>query len=81
MISVQKIKDRVDAGKLADADQIDLRVGRIINQRKVAKHFELTIGEASFTFARNRRSIAAEAALDGVYIIRTSVEAAQMDSR
>jgi transposase len=78
--NLQKIKDRVDAGKLAGADQIGLRVGRIVDQYKVAKHFELVIGEASFTFARNRQSIAAEAALDGIYIIRTSVEAAQMDS-
>jgi transposase len=78
--NLHKIKDRVDAGKLAGADQIGLRVGRIIDQYKVAKHFELAIGEASFTFARNRRSIAAEAALDGIYIIRTSVEVAQMDS-
>jgi hypothetical protein len=78
--NLQKIKDRVDAGKLAGADQIGLRVGRIIDQYKVAKHFELAIGEASFTFARNRQRVAAEAALDGVYIIRTSVDAVQMDS-
>jgi transposase len=78
--NLQKIKERVDAGKLAGADQIGLRVGRIVNQYKVAKHFELAIGEASFTFARNRQSIAAEAALDGIYIIRTSVEAVQMDA-
>ncbi len=78
--NLQKIKDRVDAGKLAGADQIGLRVGRIVNQYKVAKHFQLSIGEASFTFSRERQSIAAEAALDGVYIIRTSVSAARMDS-
>jgi transposase len=78
--NLQKIKDRVNAGKLAGADQIGLRVGKVINQYKVAKHFELAIGEASFTFARNRQSIAAEAALDGLYIIRSSVDARQMDS-
>ena len=53
---------------------------RSINQYKVAKHFELAIGHTTFTFARKHDSIAAEAALDGVYIIRTSVSAAQMDS-
>ncbi len=78
--SLEKIKVRVDAGKLAGADEIGLRVGKVINQYKVAKHFELAIGEASFTFARKHDSITAEAALDGVYIIRTSVSASQMDS-
>jgi len=78
--NLQKIKDRVDAGKLAGADQIGLRVGRIINQYKVAKHFKLSIGQTSFAFERDRQSIAAEAALDGLYIIRTSVGARQMDS-
>lgn len=47
---------------------------------KVAKHFELAIGEKTFTYSRKAESIAAEAALDGVYIIRTSVPAAQMDA-
>ena len=78
--NLQKIKARVDAGKLAGRDQIGLRVGKVINQYKVGKHFELTIGENTFAFARNLRGIAAEAALDGLYIIRTSVSAAQMDA-
>ncbi|MGH8555582.1 MAG: IS1634 family transposase [Polaromonas sp.] len=78
--NLQKILDRVEAGKLAGADEIGLRVGRVINQYKVAKHFELTIGEATFSFARKNDGIAAEAALDGIYIIRTSVSASQMDS-
>ena len=55
-------------------------MGKVINQYKVAKHFELTIGDNAFTFARKHDSIAAEAALDGIYIIRTSVPAAQMDA-
>jgi transposase len=78
--NLQKIKDRVDAGKLTGADQIGLRVGKVVNQYKVGKHFELAIDAASFTFARKRDSIAAEAALDGLYIIRTSVNAAQMSA-
>jgi hypothetical protein len=78
--NLEKIKARVDAGKLAGADEIGLRVGKVINQYQVGKHFELAIGENSFTFARNRRSIAAEAALDGIYIVRTSVSSAQMDA-
>ena len=79
-VNLEKIKARVDAGKLAGRDEIGLRVGKVINQYKVAKHFELAIGENTFTFARKREAIAAEAALDGIYIIRTSVPATQMDS-
>jgi hypothetical protein len=52
----------------------------VINQYKVAKHFDLTIEDKAFGFARKRASIAAEAALDGIYIIRTSVAAAQMEA-
>ena len=78
--NLEKIKARVDAAKLAGADAIGLRVGKVVNQYKVAKHFGLAIGDNSFTFARKHNSIAAEAALDGIYIIRTSVSAAQMDS-
>jgi transposase len=78
--NLHKIKARVDAGKLAGADEIGLRVGKVINQYKMAKHFDLVIADDTFTFARKREAIAAEAALDGLYIIRTSVAAAQMDS-
>ncbi|CAN7257018.1 IS1634 family transposase [Variovorax sp. LjRoot130] len=78
--NLQKIKARVDALKLAGKDEIGLRVGKVINQYKMAKHFELAIGENAFTFARKTDAIAAEAALDGLYIIRTSVSAAQMDA-
>jgi hypothetical protein len=55
-----------------------LRVGKVVNQYKVAKHFELTIGDHLFSFARKHDGIAAEAALDGIYIIRTSVPTTQM---
>jgi len=72
------IKARVGAGKLAGQDHIGVRVGKVVNQYKVAKHFALGIGDATFSYARNRDSIAAEAALDGIYIIRTSVPVAQM---
>ena len=78
--NLDKIKARVDAGKLAGQDDIGVRVGKLVNQYQVAKHFELAIGEASFTFARKTEAIAAEAALDGIYMIRTSVRAAQMDA-
>ncbi|MGZ9089251.1 MAG: hypothetical protein ACXW3Q_11195, partial [Rhodoplanes sp.] len=44
-----------------------------VNRHKMAKHFELVIGEASFTFHRKAAAIAAEAALDGIYVVRTSL--------
>jgi transposase len=78
--SLEKIKARVDAGKLLGQDEIGLRVGKVINQYKVAKHFELAIGDNAFNFARKRQDIAAEAALDGLYIIRTSVPQTQMQA-
>lgn len=78
--NLEKIKARVQAGKLAGMDKIGVRVGKIINQHKVAKHFDLTIEDAVFTFQRKRESIDAEAALDGLYIIRTSLPAEQMEA-
>ena len=78
--NLAKIKTRVDAHKLNGQDKIGVQVGKVVNQYKVAKHFELAIGDTTFTFARKQDSIAAEAALDGIYIIRTSVPATQMDA-
>jgi transposase len=78
--NLDKVKARVDAGKLTGQDAIGLQVGKIINQYKVAKHFELTIAETALSWSRKQDSIASEAALDGLYIIRTSVPAAQMDA-
>jgi len=78
--NLAKIKAQVDAAKLSGGEKIGLRVGKVVNQYKVAKHFELAIGENAFTFARKHEHIAAEALLDGIYIVRTSVSAAQMDS-
>ena len=75
---LQKIKARVDAAKLAGKDEIGVRVGKIINQYKVAKHFELVIEDAAFVFRRTPASITAQAALDGIYIVRTSVPATHM---
>ena len=76
--NLEKIKVRVDAGRLSGQDAIGVCVGKVVNQYKVAKHFELVIDEAAFSFQRKPDSIAAEAALDGIYIIRTSVAATQM---
>jgi transposase len=53
-------------------DRIALRVGKLINRYKVGKHFELRVGEDSFGFSRKADQISAEAALDGIYVVRAS---------
>ena len=78
--TLEQIKIRVTAGRLAGQDAIGLSVGRVVNQYKVGKHFALTIRDDAFTFARKPTRIAAEAMLDGLYIIRTSVSAEAMDA-
>jgi len=60
---------------LRGRDRIALRVGKVINHYKMAKHFTLDITDEAFTFTRNTKDIAAEAALDGIYVLRTSLPA------
>jgi hypothetical protein len=56
----------------AEAGKIGQRAGRVINKYKVAKHFELEIADGSFSYQRNTAQIAEEAALDGIYVLRTT---------
>jgi hypothetical protein len=58
--------------------EIGLAVGAVVNNHKMAKHFELTITETSFSYGRRADSIAREARLDGIYVIRTSLPADAM---
>ena len=74
------IKASVDAGRLTGQDRIGVQVGKIVNRHKVAKHFELSIGDAALTWARRQDAIDAEAALDGLYVIRTSLGEQHMDA-
>jgi len=69
------IKARVDRARspLHGKDAIGLAVGAVVNKHKMAKHFDLTIGEHAFTFTRKTDAIAAEAAMDGLYAIRTNL--------
>ncbi len=78
--NLAKVQASVAAGRLAGQDRIGVRVGKVVNQYKVAKHFTLSIGEDAFAFQRKADSIAAEAALDGLYVIRTSVSPKSMDA-
>ena len=65
---------------LRGQDKIAVRVDRVLNRRKVGKHFTIAITDDSFSYARNQDSITAEAALDGIYVLRTSVDADDLDS-
>ena len=58
---------------LRGTDRIALRVGKVINHYKMAKHFHTEITDEAFSFSHNQDSIAAEAALDGIYVLRTSL--------
>jgi hypothetical protein len=70
----------VARGRLKREAAIGLRVGRVIDARKMAKHFELDIAEGHFGYARRHEAIADEAALDGLYVVRTSVPAERLDA-
>ena len=71
---LQDIQRSVSAGKLQGRAEIGVRVGRIINKHKVAKHFTLKVCDRSFTYEVNAEKVQSEAALDGIYVIRTNVE-------
>jgi len=60
--------------------EIGVRVGRVLNKHKMAKHFELSIKDNEFTYNRRQDKITAEAMLDGLYVVRTSVEADEFTS-
>ena len=64
---------------LRGQDKIAVRADRVLNRRKVAKHFITDIGEDHFSYHRNQDSITAEAALDGIYVLRTSVTATDLE--
>jgi hypothetical protein len=64
---------------LRGQDKIAVRADRVLNRRKVGKHFTTAIGEDRFSYARNPDSITAEAALDGIYVLRTSVDASDLE--
>ncbi len=70
----------VGRGRLKTAAAIGLRAGRVVNAKKMAKHFEITIADGVFAFERKAASIADEAALDGLYVVRTSVSAERLDT-
>ena len=78
--NLDKIAASVTAGRLRGADQIGIKVGKVINKNKVGKHFITTITDDLFTYHRDEDKIAAESALDGIYVIRTSVDADRLNT-
>ena len=71
---------RVAAGRLAGAAKIGVEVGKVISKYKTGKHFTVTITDHSLATERDQARIDAEAALDGFYVLRTPVPAAQLDA-
>ena len=77
---LEPIAERVAAGRLTDAAEIGLAVGEVIKRHRVKKHFALEIAHGRFSYARKSEQIAEEAALDGIYVLRTSVASERLDA-
>jgi Transposase DDE domain len=75
-----KIQKSVAAGRLKNKDKIGVRVGKVIGKHKVGKHFTWQITDSGFSYQRDEEKIAAEAALDGIYVIRTTITAETTDA-
>ncbi|MGO8941725.1 MAG: IS1634 family transposase [Mycobacterium sp.] len=73
------IAARVAAGRLRGAGKIGEAIGRVIAKRKVGKHFRREITDTTFTYHRDQAGIDAQAALDGIYVLRTSLPATELD--
>ena len=78
--ALEKVRRMVARGRLRGKAKIGVRVGKVVNKYKVAKHFALTIEDDTFTFEIDQQSVDGEAALDGLYVIRTSVNKKEMSA-
>jgi transposase len=77
---LEQVRAMVARGTLKGRDAIGVRVGKVVNKYKVAKHLQLEIHDDRFAFQIDAVRVAAEAALDGIYVIRTSVPVARLDA-
>jgi hypothetical protein len=75
-----KVAARAAAGRIKGRDRIGLQAGRVVNKHKMAKHLILDIGEDRLSWQREQAAVDAEAALDGIYVIRTPLPADQLDA-
>jgi len=73
------VADRVDRATLTGAGEIGTTVGKVIDKHKMGKHFHTTITDTTLTYRRDQAHIDAEAELDGIYVLRTSVDADTLD--
>lgn len=78
VIELEKIKAAVNAGRLRGEAKIGERYGKVIGKYKVGKHFIRKIGDSTFSYEIDDEKVAAEAALDGIYVIRTSIAKEEM---
>jgi len=78
-VELTKIVAATTAGRLSGAGKIGIRVGKVIGRYKMAKHYNLTITDTEFAYERDTEAITAEASLDGIYVIRTTVPAEAMN--
>ena len=74
------LSQKIDKGRLHGQGEIGVRVGKVINKYKVGKHFELDIRDNELSFEINRDKVKEETALDGIYIVRTSLSKQRMDA-
>jgi hypothetical protein len=74
------IAERVTAGRLSGAGRIGEAVGKVIGKYKMGKHFQRNITDTNLTYHRDQTGIDAEAALDGIYVLRTNVPATDLDA-
>jgi transposase len=75
-----KVRHRIEYGRLQGQDAIGVRVGKVVDKYKVGKHFQLDIEDNRFDFTIDKEKVAAEAALDGIYVVRTSVAQQRLSS-
>ncbi|MCP4630295.1 MAG: IS1634 family transposase [bacterium] len=75
-----KVGQKIDKGQLHGQDNIGVRVGKVIDKYKVGKHFKLDIRDNDLSFEINQEKVKEEAALDGIYIVRTSLSKQRMDA-
>jgi len=79
-VELDTVRRMVCRGRLKDKAKIGVRVGRVFNKYKMAKHYVLHIEDDSFDFEVDQEAVDAEAALDGIYVIRTSADKDTMDT-
>ncbi len=78
--ALAEIARRVAQGTLAGEGAIGLAVGEVWNRWRMRKHFQIEIADTTFAFQRKQEQIAAEAALDGIYVLRTSVPESELEA-